>query len=98
MEAERTASEAAEKLKRVEDAKSKKELEAAEAEARRRQKEMKEKKIRANLKASIRARKRKPLKRSVDDFKKTKLEDYDGDLPVAEKLLKLGDAKDRKSK
>ena len=96
MAAEKDAAEAAEKLKRVEDAKTKKELEEAAAEARRRQQEMKEKKIRANLKVSIKARKRKPLKRSTEDFKKAKLKDYDGDLPVAEKLLKLGDAKDRK--
>lgn len=96
-EAEKAASEAAEKLKRVEDAKSKKELEEAEAEARKKQKEMKEKKIRANLKVAIKIRKRKVLKRTTDDFKKAKLPDTDGDLPVAERLLKLGDAKDRKS-
>lgn len=58
---------------------------------------MKEKKIRANLKVSIKKRKRGPLKTSVKDFKQAKLEDYDGDVPVAEKLLKLAKAKDRKS-
>lgn len=68
-----------------------------EAEARKTVKVMKEKKIRANLKVAIKVRKRKVLKRTTEDFKNQKYEDQDGDLPVAEKLLKLGEAKDRKS-
>jgi len=55
---------------------------------------MKERKIRANLKVAIKIRKRPQLKSGVTDFKKAKLEDYDGDVPKAEKLLKLADAKE----
>ncbi|XP_067934487.1 caldesmon-like [Watersipora subatra] len=94
-DAEHAAREAVELRKRAQDSKSKKELEEKEAEALRRQKEMKEKKIRANLKVAIKKRKRVPLKTGVDEFKKAKLEDYDGDVPVAEQLLKLASAKDR---
>ena len=83
-------------LKRAQDAKTKKELEEKEAEAARRQKEMQEKKIRANLKVAIKKRKRSPLKKSLDEFKKAKLADHDGDVPVAERLLQLGTAKERK--
>ena len=81
-------------MKRADDAKSKKELEEKAAEAKRRQDEMKEKKIRANLKVAIKTRKRQPLKKGVEEFKKAKLQDYDGDVPVAELLLKLADAKE----
>lgn len=95
-EAEKAADEAKEALKRADDSKSKKELEEKEAEARKRQREMKEKKIRANLKVAIKTRKRQPLKTGVQEFKKAKLDDYDGDVPIAEQLLKLADAKERK--
>lgn len=87
-------SEVNEQLKRVQDAKSKQDLEDKKAEAARKQKEMKEKKIRANLKVSIKKRKRGPLRKGVDEFKKAKLKDHDGDVPKAENLLKLADAKD----
>ena len=81
-------------MKRAEDAKSKKELEEAQAAAREKQKVMKEKKIRANLKVAIKIRKRPALKKSTTDFKKAKLQDHDGDLPKAERLLKLAEVKD----
>lgn len=55
---------------------------------------MKEKKIRANLKVAIKIRKRPALKKSTADFKKAKLQDHDGDLPKAERLLKLAEVKD----
>lgn len=94
-EAEREANEAREALKRADDAKSKKELEEREADARKRQKELKEQKIRANLKVAIKTRKRQALKTGVSEFKKAKLKDHDGDIPVAENLLKLAEAKER---
>lgn len=82
-------------MKRVQDAKSKKELEEKEAEALKLKKEMKEKRIRSNLKVAIKKRKKTPLKTGVDDFKKAKLEDHDGDVPTAERLLKQISTRDR---
>jgi len=44
---------------------------------------------------AIKKRKKTPLKTGVDDFKKAKLEDHDGDVPTAERLLKQISTRDR---
>lgn len=94
IEAEEAMRKAQELQARAADAEAKLAAEQAELEAQRKLNEMKELKIRTNVKIGIREQKRRILEPAYRDFKKAKLQDYDGDLPKAENVLKLLDHKE----
>ncbi|XP_022107129.1 axoneme-associated protein mst101(2)-like [Acanthaster planci] len=93
-EALEEANRAKEAIKNAQDAAAKKAAEEAERAAREKVKRERNERIRKDLKVAIKQKDRILLTKSVDEFKKAKLADTDGDLHKAEKILTQFKAKD----
>ncbi|XP_019638018.1 PREDICTED: trichohyalin-like [Branchiostoma belcheri] len=92
-QAKREAEEAMEAAKKAKTAEEKEAAEKARKKAEEKAKAERESRIRNNLKVAVKSKEKKKLESAIQEFKKAKLKDTDGDLAAAERLIKMHQAK-----
>ncbi|XP_078663149.1 uncharacterized protein LOC144906603 [Branchiostoma floridae x Branchiostoma belcheri] len=92
-QAKKEAEEAMEAAKKAKTAEEKEAAEKARKKAEEKAKAERESRIRNNLKVAVKSKEKKKLESAIQEFKKAKLKDTDGDLAAAERLIKMHQAK-----
>ncbi|KAI8519169.1 hypothetical protein Bbelb_024260 [Branchiostoma belcheri] len=92
-QAKKEAEEAIEAAKKAKTAEEKEAAEMARKKAEEKAKAERESRIRNNLKVAVKSKEKKKLESAIQEFKKAKLKDTDGDLAAAERLIKMHQAK-----
>ncbi|CAH1250897.1 Hypp8934 [Branchiostoma lanceolatum] len=92
-QAKKEAEEAIEAAKKATTAEEKEAAEKARKKAEDKAKAERESRIRNNLKVAIKSKEKKKLESAIQEFKKAKLKDTDGDLAAGERLIKMHQAK-----
>ncbi|XP_066264985.1 caldesmon-like [Branchiostoma lanceolatum] len=92
-QAKKEAEEAIEAAKKATTAEEKEAAEKARKKAEDKAKAERESRIRNNLKVAVKSKEKKKLESAIQEFKKAKLKDTDGDLAAAERLIKMHQAK-----
>ncbi|XP_035664862.1 trichohyalin-like isoform X2 [Branchiostoma floridae] len=91
--AKKEAEEAMEAAKKAKTAEEKEAAEKARKKAEDKAKAERESRIRNNLKVAVKSKEKKKLETAIQEFKKAKLKDTDGDLAAAERLIRMHQAK-----